>query len=63
MYHGYQNLFRHTRWYFYMTLAKWKLILVYLEILLILTQARCTICVKCTIGSKIALGTPKDTPR
>jgi hypothetical protein len=30
----------------------WKLILVHLEIVLILRQDRCTVCVKCTIGSK-----------
>jgi hypothetical protein len=32
--------------------AKWKLILVYLEIVLISTQDRCTICAKRTIGSE-----------
>ena len=31
----------------------WKLVLVYLEIVLILTQDRCTICAEHTIGSKI----------
>jgi hypothetical protein len=35
MYHGHQNPFKHTRWYFYMTLVKWKLISVCLEIVLI----------------------------
>jgi hypothetical protein len=31
------------------------LVLVYLEIVLILTQYRCTVCVECTIGSEIIL--------
>jgi hypothetical protein len=30
--------------------------LVYLEIMLILTQEYCTVCAKCTIGSEIAFG-------
>ena len=33
--------------------AKWKLLLVRLEIVLILTQDRCAVCVKRTIGSEI----------
>jgi hypothetical protein len=40
-----------------------KLILIYLEIVLISTQDRCTICSKYTTGIKIILGTPDDTPR
>ena len=32
---------------------KWKLVLVRLEIVLILTQVRCTVCVKRTIGLEI----------
>jgi hypothetical protein len=48
--HG--NLFRHTRWYFSVTLVMLKLILVYLEIVLISTQDRCTVCAECTIGSE-----------
>jgi hypothetical protein len=39
------------------------LILVCLEIALILTQDRCTVCVECTIGSKIILDAPDGTPR
>jgi hypothetical protein len=42
---------------------KWKLDLVYLEILLILTQDRCTVCAKRTIGSKCFLDAPDGTPR
>ena len=33
----------------------WMLVLVHLEILLILTQNKCTVCAECTIGSKIVL--------
>ena len=32
---------------------KWKLLLVHLEIVLILTQDRCEVCVKLTIGLEI----------
>ena len=38
---------------------KWKLVLVCLEIVLILTQDRCTVCVECTIGSEIILDAPE----
>jgi hypothetical protein len=31
--------------------------------LLILTQDRCTVCIECTIGSKIILDAPDGTPR
>ena len=36
-----------------MTRLKWKLLLVCLEIVLILTQYRCAVCVKRTIGLEI----------
>jgi len=39
------------------------LVLVCMEIVLILTQDRCTVCVECTIGSKIILDAPDGTPR
>jgi hypothetical protein len=42
---------------------KWKLILVYSEIVLILTQDRCMVCIKHTIGSEIILHAPDETPR
>ena len=38
---------------------KWKLISVLLNIVLILTQDMCTVCVECTIGLEIVLDTPK----
>ena len=41
----------------------WKLISVHLEIVLILTQDRCTVCAERTIGSEIILDAPDGTPR
>ena len=43
-----------------MTKLNWKLLLVRLEIVLILTQDPCTICAKHTIGSEIALDAPDE---
>ena len=40
----------------------WKLIWVGLEIVLILTQDRCTVCVECNIGSEIILDAPDGAP-
>ena len=42
---------------------KWKLISIYLEIVLIMTEDRCTVCVERTISSEIVLDTPDGTPR
>ena len=39
------------------------LVSICLEIVLVLVQDRCTVCAKCTIGSKIILDTPDGTPR
>jgi hypothetical protein len=39
------------------------LVLVCLEIVLIVTQDRCTVCVERTIGLEIILDTPDGTPR
>ena len=41
---------------------KWKLDLVYLEIVLVLTQDKCTVCTERTIGSEIVLDAPDGTP-
>ena len=41
----------------------WKLVLIRLEMVLILTQDRCTVCIKRAIGSQIVLDTPNGTPR
>jgi hypothetical protein len=40
-----------------------ELISFYLEIVLILTQERCTVCDESTIGSKILLDAPDGTPQ
>ena len=42
---------------------KWKLVSVHLEIVLILTQHRCTVCVKHAIGWEIVLDAPDGTTR
>ena len=46
-----------------MMMLKWKLILVYLEIVPILTQDRCMVCARRTIGSEIILGALDGTTR
>jgi hypothetical protein len=43
--------------------VKKKLILVYLEIVLILTQDKCIVCAEHAIGMEIVLGAPDGTPR
>ena len=48
---------------FFMFGDKWKLVSVLLDIVLILTQDRSTVCVKRTIGSEIVLDAPDRTPR
>ena len=45
-----------------MTRLNWKLVSVRLEIVLILTQGSCTVCVERTIGSEIALDAPDGIP-
>ena len=46
-----------------MTRIKWKLVSVLSEIVLILMEDRCTVCVERTIGSEIILEAPEGTPR
>jgi hypothetical protein len=46
-----------------LTRLKWKLVLVCLEIVLILTQVRCTVCVEHTIGLEIILDRLDGIPR
>jgi hypothetical protein len=43
--------------------AQVELVSVRLEIVLILTQGRCTICAERAIGSEIILDAPNGTPR
>ena len=40
---------------------KCKLISVYLEIVLVLTQDRCTVCAEHTVGTEIVLDAPDGT--
>jgi hypothetical protein len=44
-------------------MPKWKLVSVRLEIVLILIQDRCPVCVKRATGWKIVLHGPDGTPR
>jgi hypothetical protein len=44
-------------------MLKWKLVLVHLEMVLILSLDRCTVCAERTIGSKIILDAPGGTSR
>ena len=43
-----------------MTRLKWKLVSVLSNIVLILMQDRCTVCVECTVGSEIVLDNSKE---
>jgi hypothetical protein len=58
-----ENYFGRTQWYSYVTMLKWKLVTVRLEMVLNLILDRCTVCAKHTIGLKIILDTPNGTPR
>ena len=62
-YHRLRNLFGRTRGYSKVSRLKWKLVSVQLEIVLDLTQDRCTVCAKCTKGSEIILDAPDGTPK
>ena len=46
-----------------MTRLRWNLASVYLEIVLILTQDRCMVCVERAMGSDIVLDALDATPR
>jgi hypothetical protein len=63
MYHKIKNRSRHTRWYSYVMRLKRMLVLVCLDIVLILTQDRCSVCAERNIGSEIVLDAPDGTPR
>jgi hypothetical protein len=60
MYNSLRNHFWHNRWYSYMACVKWKLVSVHLEIVLISTQDRWTVCAEYTLGIVIILGTMID---
>ena len=61
MYLRHGNHFGHTRWYSELMLVKRKLVSIYLEIVLISAQDRCTVCSKYTMGMEIILGVPDGT--
>ena len=63
MYHRLKNHFRRTRWYSLVIRLKWKLVLVHLDVVRILTQDRCMVCAEHTIGSENVLDTRDGTPR
>jgi hypothetical protein len=63
MYHRHGNCLAYTRWYSYVKYVKWKLVSVSLEIVLVLAQDRCIVCVEQTIGLEIILDTADGTPR
>ena len=46
-----------------MTRLKWKVVPVHLEIVLILTQDRSTVCIERTMGLENILDAPDGTPR
>jgi hypothetical protein len=62
-YHSLGNHFGRTWWNCYVMWVLWNLISVCLDIVLLLSQDRCTVCTKSTIGSKIILDAPNGTPR
>ena len=57
-----QKSFWTHQWYLKVMRLKWKVDLVYLEIVLILTQHKCTVYAERTIGSEIVLDAPDGTP-
>ena len=61
-YHRLINHFKRTRLYSLVMRHKWKLNSVYLEIVLILTQDRGTVCSEHTIGNEVILDAPDGTP-
>jgi hypothetical protein len=62
MYHRIRNRSGRTQWYSKVMRLKWKLLSVRLDIVLILKQDRCTVCVDHTIGSEIISDAPDGTP-
>jgi hypothetical protein len=61
--HRLENIFGCTRGYSYMMRPKWMLVLVCLDIVLILTQDRWTVCAKHTTGWEIIVDACNGTPR
>ena len=63
MHQSLRNHFGSTCWYSQVNLLKWRLGSAFFEIVLILMQDRCTICMEHTICSEINLDTTDGTPR
>jgi hypothetical protein len=61
MYLRLRNSYGCTGWYSYVTRLNYKLVSVHLEIVVILTQDRCTICTERIVGSEIILDAPGAT--
>jgi hypothetical protein len=61
MHHRLRNYFGRTRWYSLVKRLMWNLGSVCLEIVLILMQDRCTVCMEHTICSEINLDSPNGT--
>ena len=62
MHHSLRNHFGRTIWYSWVKRLKWKLGSVSLEIVLILLQGRCMVCMEHTICLEISLDAPDGTP-
>ena len=63
MYRRLKNCVQRIRWNSKVMRHKWKVVTVHFEIVLILTQDRCTVCAEHLIGSEIVLDAPDGTPR
>ena len=61
MHHRLRNCFGRTRWYSLVKSLMWNLGSVCLEIVLVLMQDRCTVCMEHTICCEINLDTPDGT--
>jgi len=62
MHHSLRNYFGCTIWYSWVKRLKWKLGSVTLEIVLILMQGRCMVCMEHTLCLEINLDAPDGTP-
>ena len=62
MHHSVRNHFGRTLWYSLVKRLKWKLGSVSLEIVLILMQGRCMVCMEHTICLEINFDAPDGTP-
>jgi len=62
MHHSLRNHFGRSYWYSKVKRLKWKLCSVCSEVVLNLTQDRCTVCMERIICSEINLDAPNGTP-